>query len=169
MDSSATPKAATTTSTNSSGADLLWNPEASTKSILVDFSRFFIGEEMADDFANGLFALEQNWRGPLASNRQVPVTLEQFQDMETARDAAAELSIGDFSRRSIAPTTTPMYRAVCSAKIGRRRWRWRRWQKAKRNYPLTSIGSLKAMEEAQSILDADLRTRRCARVSRAGV
>src|ERR1035437_4829544 len=61
---------------------LLWNPEASTKSILTDFSRFFIGDDMADDFANGLFALEQNWRGPLASNRQVPVTPAAFQDME---------------------------------------------------------------------------------------
>jgi len=93
---------------------LLWNPDASAKSILTDYSRFFIGDGMADDFANGLFALEQNWRGPLAGNRQVDVTLAQFKDME---------------RRA-----TPQQRT------------------AKRK------GSLRAMEEAQSILDADMRT-----------
>ena len=37
---------------------------------------------MADAFAQGLFALERNWRGPLLTNTAVDVTLAQFQDLE---------------------------------------------------------------------------------------
>jgi hypothetical protein len=136
---------------------LLWNPEASTKSILTDFSRFFIGDDMADDFANGLFALEQNWRGPLASNRQVPVTLEQFKDMERRSTPQQRLN-WRFQQA--------LYRAYYDAYVQSRLLAENRQEemamaalaKAKRNWPLTSVGSLKAMDEAQSILDADMRT-----------
>jgi hypothetical protein len=136
---------------------LLWNPEASTKSILTDFSRFFIGDDMADDFANGLLALEQNWRGPLASNRQVPVTLEQFKDMERRSTPQQRLN-WRFQQA--------LYRAYYDAYVQSRLLAENRQEemamaalaKAKRNWPLTSVGSLKAMDEAQSILDADMRT-----------
>ena len=136
---------------------LLWNPEASTKSILTDFSSFFIGDDMADDFANGLLALEQNWRGPLASNRQVPVTLEQFKDMERRSTPQQRLN-WRFQQA--------LYRAYYDAYVqSRLRAETRQEEmamaalaKAKRNWPLTSVGSLKAMDEAQSILDADMRT-----------
>ena len=37
--------------------------------ILRDYSRYFIGERYADEFAQGLLALERNWRGPLADQR----------------------------------------------------------------------------------------------------
>lgn len=61
-----------------------WNPEATPIEILRDFSRWFIGPVQAEDFAQGLLALEQNWRGPLASNEGVETTLGQFQSMEKA-------------------------------------------------------------------------------------
>lgn len=136
---------------------LLWNPEASTKDILVDYSRFFIGDDMADDFANGLFALEQNWRGPLASNRQVEVTLAQFQDME--RRATPQQRLNWRFQEAL-------YRAYYDAYIHSRLLSENRQEeeamaalaKAKRNWPLTSVGSLKAMAEAEAILDADART-----------
>ncbi len=137
---------------------LLWNPEASPKSILTDFSRFFIGDDMADDFANGLFALEQNWRGPLASNRQVDVTLAQFRDMEKRSTPQQRLN-WRFQEA--------LYRAYYDAYIHSRLLTENRQEEmamaalatAKRNWPLTSTGSLKAMDEAQAILDADMRTR----------
>jgi hypothetical protein len=59
-----------------------WNPDAKLIDILRDYSRYFIGYRYADDFAQGLLALERNWRGPLASNPGVNATLEQFQAME---------------------------------------------------------------------------------------
>jgi hypothetical protein len=134
-----------------------WNPDASTKSILVDYSRFFIGDDVADNFASGLLALERNWRGPLASNRQVEVTLAQFKDMERRATPQQRLN-WRFNEA--------LYRAYYDAYIHSRLLAENRQEemamaalaKAKRTWPLTSTGSLKAMEEAESILDADART-----------
>ncbi len=58
-------------------------------------------------FAQGLLALERNWRGPLASNAGVDTTLQQFQAMERRRRRRATCRTGGSSRRSTAPTTTP--------------------------------------------------------------
>jgi hypothetical protein len=134
-----------------------WNPDASPKGILVDYSRFFIGDDMADNFASGLLALEQNWRGPLASNRQVEVTLAQFKDMERRATPQQRLN-WRFNEA--------LYRAYYDAYIHSRLLTENRQEemamaalaKSKRNWPLTSTGSLKGMEEAESILDADVRT-----------
>ena len=52
--------------------------------ILREYSRYFIGDRYTDSFAQGLLALERNWRGPLAANATVYTTLEQFQAMEQA-------------------------------------------------------------------------------------
>ncbi len=59
-----------------------WDPDANILDILRDYSRYFIGSGYADDFAQGLLALERNWRGPLLTNEHVEVTLERFRDME---------------------------------------------------------------------------------------
>ena len=59
-----------------------WNPEANMTEVLRDYARYFIGPDMADAFAQGLLALERNWRGPLLTNSTVDVTLAQFQDLE---------------------------------------------------------------------------------------
>jgi hypothetical protein len=59
-----------------------WNPEADMNQVLRDYARYFIGPDMADGFAQGLLALERNWRGPLLTNSSVDVTLAQFQELE---------------------------------------------------------------------------------------
>lgn len=61
-----------------------WDPDAMVEEILRQFSRYFIGESYTDSFAQGLLALEKNWRGPLLANAGVDVTLAQFQAMERA-------------------------------------------------------------------------------------
>jgi hypothetical protein len=61
-----------------------WDPNANVADILRDYSRYFIGEGYRELFAQGLLALEHNWRGPLLSNAGVDVTLAQFQAMEKA-------------------------------------------------------------------------------------
>ena len=61
-----------------------WDPQASVVDILRDYSRYFIGERYAEDFAQGLLALEKNWQGPLLANEGVDTTLLQFQTMERA-------------------------------------------------------------------------------------
>jgi hypothetical protein len=65
-----------------------WDPAAKPLDILRQFSRYFIGDEYEDSFAQGLMALERNWRGPLATNAGVYTTLEQFQSMERSSTPA---------------------------------------------------------------------------------
>ncbi len=59
-----------------------WNPDADVREILRDYSRFFIGYDYANDFAQGIFDLESNWKGSLLSNEKVNVTLQKFRAME---------------------------------------------------------------------------------------
>jgi hypothetical protein len=59
-----------------------WDSKANVTDILRDYARYFIGDTYAESFAQGLLALEKDWRGPLISNEGVYTTLEQFQQME---------------------------------------------------------------------------------------
>jgi hypothetical protein len=59
-----------------------WNPDADPLQVLREFSNYFIGPAYTDDFAQGLLALERNWRGPLMANEKVYDTLQMFQTLE---------------------------------------------------------------------------------------
>ena len=59
-----------------------WNPNAHVTDVLRDFSRYFFGQANAEGVAQGLQDLELNWRGPLATNESVPITLARFRDLE---------------------------------------------------------------------------------------
>ncbi len=59
-----------------------WDPERPVVDILREYSRYYIGEAYTEGFAQGLLALERNWRGPIAANAGIETTLEQFQTME---------------------------------------------------------------------------------------
>jgi hypothetical protein len=59
-----------------------WNPDQPVIDIVREFSRYFIGEDFRDSFAQGLMALERNWIGPLLANGQVETTFQMFRDME---------------------------------------------------------------------------------------
>ncbi|MFO1094290.1 MAG: hypothetical protein U0992_13440 [Planctomycetaceae bacterium] len=61
-----------------------WNTDTPVIEILRQYSRYFIGPDVEEGFAQGLLSLERNWRGPLLANSGVYTTLEQFQDMERA-------------------------------------------------------------------------------------
>src|SRR5271157_1661079 len=63
-------------------SSLGWNPDRDVTEILRDYSRYFIGPAYAESFAQGLLALERNWRGPLEANAGVDATLQQFAEME---------------------------------------------------------------------------------------
>ncbi|HTM55832.1 MAG TPA: hypothetical protein VL175_17525 [Pirellulales bacterium] len=65
-----------------------WNPDSQVVDILREFSRYYIDDALADDFAQGLLALERNWQGALLTNEGVYETLEQFQGMEKAASPA---------------------------------------------------------------------------------
>ncbi len=59
-----------------------WNPDLPVMDALRDFSRYFLGQPYVEGFAQGLRHLENNWRGPLATNEGVTITLARFQDLE---------------------------------------------------------------------------------------
>jgi hypothetical protein len=59
-----------------------WDPQTPVINILRDYAGYFIGDDYRDSFAQGLAALERNWRGPLVTNEGVDTTLAQFRDME---------------------------------------------------------------------------------------
>lgn len=65
-----------------------WSAQANPSDTLRDYSRYFIGPEIggfsSDSFADGLFALERNWRGPVLKNAGIEDTLRQFQLIEAA-------------------------------------------------------------------------------------
>ena len=59
-----------------------WDRDADVLGILRDYSRYFLGPRYTDPFAQGLLALERNWRGPVLTNAGILTTLQQFQTME---------------------------------------------------------------------------------------
>jgi hypothetical protein len=69
-----------------------WDPDRPVADILRDYGRYFISSDFADDFAQGLMALERNWRGPLVANAAVTTTLQQFQLLERAAPPAVTLN-----------------------------------------------------------------------------
>ena len=69
-----------------------WDPDRPVVETLREYGRYFIGDEFADDFAQGLLALERNWRGPLVANAAVMTTLQQFQGLERAATPAVSLN-----------------------------------------------------------------------------
>ncbi|HEX7359544.1 MAG TPA: glycoside hydrolase family 20 zincin-like fold domain-containing protein [Bryobacteraceae bacterium] len=63
-------------------SSLGWDPDLHIGDALREYGHYFLGQQYVDSMAQGLLALEKNWRGPLATNSGVPVTLARFQDME---------------------------------------------------------------------------------------
>ena len=69
-----------------------WNPDAPVIEVLREFSRYFIGDELRDPFAQGLMALERNWVGPLLANGNVDTTFQMFREMEKQASPQVKLN-----------------------------------------------------------------------------
>jgi hypothetical protein len=129
-----------------------WNPEADVVEVLRDYSRYFIGDRFADSFAQGLLALERNWRGPLISNEGVATTLAQFRKMDHEaaphvhqnwrfQQAQYRAHYDAYTRSRLIYETALEERAM--EKLGEAR----------------GLGSLLAMHEAEEILDRAVTSR----------
>ena len=59
-----------------------WDPGTDVREIVVDYCRFFFGQDVAEAAADGIFALESNWEGPLAGNTSVKETLDHWMVLE---------------------------------------------------------------------------------------
>ncbi|MBI0398662.1 hypothetical protein [Cyclobacterium marinum] len=66
------------------------NPQKDPKEIIMEYSRFFFGEEVAEEATEGIFALEKNWDGPIISNDAIKKTLELWKRLEVDNPQLAE-------------------------------------------------------------------------------
>jgi hypothetical protein len=126
-----------------------WDPDQPVVEILRQYARYFISDALADDFAQGLLALEQNWRGPLLTNRGVLTTLEQFRSMEKSAPPAT-LENWRFQQA--------LYRAYYDAFVHHRLI----YETALEEHALAKLrnarvtGPLIAMREAEELLDESI-------------
>jgi hypothetical protein len=123
-----------------------WDPDMKVLDILRQYSRYFVGERYTDDFAQGLLALERNWRGPLLTNEQVYTTLKQFQTLEKRASPQDRLNwrfqqvlyrayYDAYTRSRLLAETQQEERAMEKLRAARK------------------VGALLAMKQAEAILD----------------
>jgi hypothetical protein len=112
-----------------------------------DYCRLFVSPEFSDELAQGFMALERNWEGFLAVNRQVDVTLEQWQ--------ALEKSVGDDVRGNYR-FQMGLLRAYYDAYIKRRLVRETELESRALNLLRTGVvskGAVAAIDEAEQCLN----------------
>ncbi|MGC8666823.1 MAG: glycoside hydrolase family 20 zincin-like fold domain-containing protein [Chthonomonadales bacterium] len=124
---------------------LAWDPDADVTEVLRQYSRCFIGPQAADGFAQGILALERNWKGPLIANAGVDTTLAQFQQME--QEAGPQLKLNWRFQQAL-------YRAYYDAYVRRRLLYETHLEQAAydRLREASRIGSLLAMQQAEETL-----------------
>jgi hypothetical protein len=125
-----------------------WNPEADVAEALREFGRFFIGADIADAFAQGLLALERNWRGALLTNASVEVALRQFQEMER-RATPQQKANWRFQQALYRAYYDAYLRARLMDETGRERRAMERLSAAR------ATGSMEAMRAAERELAVD--------------
>ncbi len=60
-----------------------WDSKSDVRNIIVEYCRFFFGSKIAEESADGIIALEQNWVGPVLGNKVIGETLTLWKKMET--------------------------------------------------------------------------------------
>jgi hypothetical protein len=61
---------------------LAWDRSADLNTVLTEYVRLFFGPEVVDGATAGIFALERNWDGPLATNGGVDATFVLWRGLE---------------------------------------------------------------------------------------
>ncbi len=138
-------------------SSLGWNPDVDIAAALRDYGRYFIGPDFADSFAQGLLALERNWRGPLLANSGVDATLLQFQDME--RKAAPQQKLNWRFQQALYRANYDAYlRTRLLDESERERRAMERLAAARSSSPLPaalSVNSISAIDAAEKELAVD--------------
>lgn len=126
-----------------------WNPDQPVIDVLREFSRYFIGGEFTESFAQGLMALEQNWRGPAAANSGIETTLQQFRSMEAK---ASPMQLGNWRFQQA------LFRAYFDAYIRNRLLYETTLEESAMSVlrRVSALGSQNAMDEAERILNQAL-------------
>ena len=61
---------------------LAWNPDTPIRQILLEYANLYFASDVAEQAADGILALEQNWSGALRDNGGVEATLALWQSLE---------------------------------------------------------------------------------------
>ncbi|MEO5996860.1 MAG: hypothetical protein ABIN89_09015 [Chitinophagaceae bacterium] len=64
-------------------SQLGWDPDKNVNQIVKEYASCFFGSSVADDAANGIFALERNWVGPLEENGGIETSFAFWQKLES--------------------------------------------------------------------------------------
>jgi len=59
-----------------------WDPKQKVRDILIEYSNVFFDSAIAEKSAEGILALENNWRGSIIDNGAIEGTLKQWQELE---------------------------------------------------------------------------------------
>jgi hypothetical protein len=59
-----------------------WNPDKDVTLVVAEYCRFFFGNSLATQGADGILALERNWVGPVEENGGVETTFAFWQNLE---------------------------------------------------------------------------------------
>ena len=65
-----------------------WNPDRALDDIMLDYSRFFFGWDIADKVQEGIYRLEEHFTGSLAENDDVEETFALWKSLEDNADDA---------------------------------------------------------------------------------
>ncbi|SHM78371.1 hypothetical protein SAMN04488057_103313 [Cyclobacterium lianum] len=65
-------------------SQLGWDPGKAPATIVAEYTRFFFGAEVGEEAARGIFALEENWDGPILENPAIEKTLALWKRLEAA-------------------------------------------------------------------------------------
>eukprot|EP01121_Diplochlamys_sp_Union-15-3_P010353 TRINITY_DN2899_c0_g2_i1.p1 TRINITY_DN2899_c0_g2~~TRINITY_DN2899_c0_g2_i1.p1 ORF type:complete len:823 (-),score=120.49 TRINITY_DN2899_c0_g2_i1:23-2491(-) len=66
---------------------LHWDLNLNVKDILREYTRYLVDVNLEEPFSNALLELEINWVPPLKGNSQIPLTLQNLQDIEQRASA----------------------------------------------------------------------------------
>ena len=125
-------------------SQLGWDSKTDEKQIMVEYCRFFFGNDLAETAADGILALEQNWVGPLMGNETVGKTFEYWKTLETGNPQLA----GNWRWQQL------VMRAYYDAFVQQRQAHERNLEKQAYKILATAgtIGADKAMEQALDVL-----------------
>src|SRR5262245_9741384 len=123
-----------------------WDEKADLREVLRQYGRYFVSPGLGDNFAEGLFALERNWVGPVMDNAGIDRTLQLFRALE--RDAGPREKLSWRFQQILYRAYYDAYvRARLRHEVGATDAARAKLREAK------SLGASKAMDAAEAILD----------------
>lgn len=63
-------------------SQMAWDPQKDVRNVMVEYARLFYGNSLAETVADGVFALERNWVGPVEENGAIETTFQFWQNLE---------------------------------------------------------------------------------------